>query len=84
MIRLPKGTWLYQNDRLVSRWRLPDGTVVFQGKRVSANCPLTTAERKAYVRKGVVEAVKMVKQRLECDLRTAIDTVSTARNGDWP
>jgi hypothetical protein len=79
MKRLPQGSYRYHEDRLVVRWRLPDGKFVSQGKRVARNCPLTAEERKAYVKYGIAKAVGMVRNRLGFSLRDAWDLVCKAR-----
>jgi hypothetical protein len=69
-----------QTDRLKAAWLDANGRLVVQGKRVAADCPLTPAERVAYVRQGPVQAVKLVKARLNCDLATAWQLVKDARS----
>jgi hypothetical protein len=60
MIRLGKEARIYQDDRLVIRWYLPNGKFFSQGKRVPKSCLLTEEERKAYRDGGSIIAVKTI------------------------
>ena len=52
------GLRLVFEDRLLSTWRDKDGRYMTQGKRVGATCKLTPEERRLYVKKGAVIAIK--------------------------
>ncbi len=49
------------------------------GKRVAANCPLTHAERREYVTRGLLYCVKLVKEGRKISLRDATNLVYAAR-----
>ena len=68
----------YQNDRLVVRYRR-GREVLFQGKRVSKDCPLTAEERRLYVERGAPSTVRAVRDSLNCSLTEALDTLNKAR-----
>lgn len=70
----------YQWDQLVVRYRnVYTNERCSQGKRVGNDCPLTHEERRIYVEKGVVHAVKAIKDRLGCDLAEALRILNKAR-----
>lgn len=60
------------------RWR-SNGHNYSQGKRVSRDCLLTLAERRAYVKSGPIAAVKLIRDTRDCLLREAIDLLNQAR-----
>lgn len=70
---------LYYEDRLVARWQRKDWTIVSQGKRVTATCPLTKAERRIYVEKGLVACIGAVMKMRQCSLTEARALVFNAR-----
>lgn len=80
MQRLPSGYRVITDDRLVKCWRLPNGSVRCQGKRVSANCPLPEGARRAYARVGSsIEAVKWLMDNTGRSLSDAWQLFKSAR-----
>lgn len=81
------GRWMmYYEDRLVSRWRSTEdrrGTtkkrVFFRGKRVGKTCPLTSEERKAYVKHGSVKTVALIRARTGLSLHESLDLLRKAQ-----
>lgn len=68
------------SNRLIAVWRDPQtDRLVRQGKRVGKDCPLTAEERRALVEHGPARTVKMIRDRLGCDLRTAKDLYDSAK-----
>ena len=68
----------YQNDSLVVRYRRGREDL-FQGKRVSKDCPLSAEERRLYVRKGAPSALRVIANRLRCSLTEALEVLNKAR-----
>lgn len=71
----------YGDNRLLSTHINSTGKAYCKGKRVAANCPMTAEERAAYVHKGAIAAVFMIKTRLQCGLteaKTLLDNVRFA------
>jgi hypothetical protein len=59
------GYTIYEQDRLVTRWRKKGlGQWVFyhQGKRVPADCPLALKYRRVYVKHGIVFCVEAMRE----------------------
>jgi len=80
MQRLPPGSKVILDDRLVKCWRLLDGSVRCQGKRVQANCPLPEGARRAYAEAGNSTApVKWLMDNQGMSLAAAWELVKAAR-----
>ena len=68
------------NDRLVIRWwDRQRKHLYFQGKRVGKSCPLTREEVRAYVTKGAITCVRVIRQTRGLSLRDALDLLNSAR-----
>lgn len=82
MKRLPKGTRVIHQDRLVIVWQLPSGERIAQGKRVRKDCPLTDDQRRLYVQTygDAVAVVKQIRQDNEISLYEAKKLLDSARN----
>jgi hypothetical protein len=71
------------NDALVTRtYDSATGTISSHGKRVGAQCPLTYAERRVYVTRGIVAAVKAIMVNRSIGLREAHTMLVAARGPD--
>jgi len=68
----------YHSDRMVSRWKFPDGSIASQGKRVPKDFPLTPEERKAYVKGGSARCVKVIKDSRKMFLSEAFHLLQSA------
>ena len=66
------------SNRLVAAF-LDGKRLVFQCKRVAADCPLTKEERWSYVHQSAAVAVRMIKERRGCSLREAVDILQSAK-----
>lgn len=69
----------YQDDKLVTRWRMPNGDMRSKGKRVSRDCPLTREEIRVYVEQGSVAATKAVMVGRKVSLSEAWELIKKAR-----
>lgn len=85
-MKCPDGYVLLKDNRLVRRFRskdiLTDRFIISHGKRVAADCPVTYEERRAYVQKDAVSAVRLIRARLGCTLKGAVNTLKQATGGD--
>ena len=84
MNRNPTGTKTIVNDRLVKHVVHPDGTIIRQGKRVSANfnC-ISQAAKRAYVVHGSAKAIRQIMADKGCSLADAFETINMARHVPW-
>lgn len=73
---------LEAQDRLVSVWVSPEGKRVRKGKRVGTWCPLTREEVRAFVEKGGIAAVRLIRSNRECSLSEAWNLLNEARGAD--
>ena len=76
------GCRLIEQDRLVVVVIDDRGRVIRQGKRVPEPFLLSHAERRAYVKEGLVKAVAFVRDCRGISLREAKDLVDRARRWD--
>ena len=72
---------VYHEDQLVIRARRPNGNMIAQGKRVGRDCLLTQAERREYVLRGAVFAVKLIRDSRQVSLAEALNLLNRARGG---
>lgn len=70
---------VYHEDNLVIRFKRADGSVGFKGKRVGKDCPLSASERREYVEKGAIMAVKFIREFRSLSIREAKDLLDKAR-----
>ena len=76
----PEGWSIIKADRLCIVYkRLSDGKITVKGKRVPKDFILTQEEVKAYLKGGIVSCVKLIRDRMPCSLRQAVDMVNEAR-----
>jgi hypothetical protein len=77
----------YYEDRLVRRFRVGRGQLRFHGKRVGRGCPLTREEVRAYVEKGVLACMVLMKQRLPeeglAGLKARLDEARGDTYSEW-
>ena len=80
MQRIPHGSRVSVDNRLIKTWCLPDGRRVTQGKRVAADCPLTRDEIRAYVdgKGNSVAAIKAIRAGRGIGLAAAFDLLKAA------
>jgi len=80
MIKLPPGSKKITDDRLVICWRLPNGNVVCQGKRVPASCPLPEGARRVYAETGsTIPTVKWLMDNYGMSLADAWGLLKSVR-----
>lgn len=81
MKHMPSGS-PYLSDRLVTRWKHRNG-IHSQGKRVAQDFytkyDITKDEVEIYVEHGVIKATVAIRNRKQCTLREAFDTLNKAR-----
>lgn len=60
------GAKIVREDRICAIFRLPNGRLARQGKRVPKDFPITYKERRAYVTDGLTAVIGLIKERLGC------------------
>jgi hypothetical protein len=72
------GVTIYE-DNLVKRWQDESGEILSQGKRVSKEFPLAKCIIRAYVKKGSVAAVKMIREGYQLSIVESLAILNKAR-----
>ena len=78
----PQGWTAYYEDNMVKRWSIGKGTerrIASVGKRVPKNFPLTSDERRIYVKKGIVLLTKTLLDSRNLSLKNAYDMIKVAQ-----
>lgn len=70
---------VFRDDRLCRIWH-GQGRRFTQGKRVSADCPLSPAERRIYVEQGAIAAIRHLMDTRNLPLAEAKRLLDAARS----
>lgn len=78
----PEGWQKVSEDHLqITYCKRIDGrlTYITKGKRVAKNCALTLNERRMYIKRGIIDAVKLIRDSRCLSLREAKDLFDSIR-----